>query len=89
VSYFQKNVENVGATELSKVETKIHFKNGDKSQKCFNKNVERFCWEKNETKLTCFDFVVKKGKITLVWLEKPCLKITLKWLQGCQETNKK
>ena len=46
---------------------------------------------KNGTKLTCFDFVVKKGKITLVtlvWLEKPCLKITLKWLQGCQERTK-
>jgi hypothetical protein len=88
VSYFQKNVENVGATELSKVETKIHFKNGDKSQKCFNKNVERFCWEKNETKLTCFDFVVGKG-LTLVTLVGRTLKVTLKWLQGCQKTNKK
>ena len=45
---------------------------------------------KNETKLTCFNFVVEKGKITLVtlvWLEKT-LKVTLKWLQGCQKRTK-
>ncbi len=65
--------------------------NGNKGQKCFNKNVERFCWEKNKTKLTCFNFVVEKGKITLVTLVRleKTLKVTLKWLQGCQETNKK
>jgi hypothetical protein len=39
---------------------------------------------KNETKLTCFNFVVGKG-LTLVTLVGRTLKVTLKWLQGCQE----
>ena len=70
-----KNVENIGATELIKDEAKITLKNGNKGQKKVLTKIEKFCWEKmNETKLTCFNFVVEKGKITLVtlvWLEKP------------------
>ena len=56
-----------------KLKQKSTLMNGNKGQKCFNKNVERFCWEKNEMKLTCFDFVVGKGLtlVTLVWLKKP------------------
>ena len=45
----------------------------------------------NETKLTCFNFVVGKGLtlVTLVWLEKPWkFEITLKWLQRCQKRTK-
>ena len=37
-----------------------------------------------ETKRTCFNFVVGKG-LTLVTLVGRTLKVTLKWLQGCQE----
>ncbi len=33
-----KNVENVGATELNKVDNGNHFKNGDKGQKILTKN---------------------------------------------------
>jgi hypothetical protein len=87
VSYFQ-NVENVvGATELSKVETKIHFKNGDKRPKNFNKKLKDFVGKMNETKLTCFNFVVGKG-LTLVTLVGRTLKVTLKWLQDCQKIQK-
>ncbi len=44
-----KNVENVGATELSKDETKITLKNGNKGQKkVLTKMFEKFCWEKTK-----------------------------------------
>ncbi len=39
----------------------------------------------NETKLTCFNFVVEKGKITLVtlvWLEKPCFENYVEMVAG-------
>ena len=47
---------------------KITLKNGNKGQKKVLTKIEKFCWEKmNETKLTCFNFVVGKG-LTLVTL---------------------
>jgi hypothetical protein len=42
---------------------------------------------KNETKLTCFNFVVCKG-ITLVWFEEPCLSY-VEMVAGLPRTNKK
>ena len=57
MSYFQKNVENVGATD-GKVETKITLINGDKSQKFSQKMFELFCWEK--TKRTCVTCLTKR-----------------------------
>jgi hypothetical protein len=53
---------------LIKDEAKITLKNGNKGQKKVLTKIEKFCWEKmNETKLTCFNFVVGKG-LTLVTL---------------------
>jgi len=73
VSYFQ-NVENVGATEISKDEMKIHFKTAIKAKNVLTKMLKNFVGNKrNETnvfQLCCG----KKGEITLVtlvWLEKP------------------
>ena len=43
-----KMQKNVGATEWIKDENENHFKNGNKGQKRFNKNVEKFCWEKTK-----------------------------------------
>ena len=66
------------------MKTKITLKTAIKA-----KNVLTKCWKillgKNETKLTCFDFVVKKGKITLVtlvWLEKPCFENYVEMVAG-------
>jgi hypothetical protein len=75
--------KNVGATEWIKDENENHFKNGNKGQKGLTKMFEKFCWEKTKRKLTCFNFVVGKG-LTLVTLVGRTLKVTLKWLQGCQ-----
>ncbi len=67
------------------MKTKITLKTAIKAKKGFTKKMfERFCWEKMKTKLTCFNFVVGKG-LTLVTLVGRTLKITLKWLQGCQK----
>jgi hypothetical protein len=73
---------------LIKDEAKITLKNGNKGQKKVLTKIEKFCWEKmNETKLTCFNFVVGKG-LTLVTLVGRTLKVTLKWLQDCQKIQK-
>jgi hypothetical protein len=40
VSYFQKCIKIVGATELIKDETKITLKNGDKGQKIVHKKID-------------------------------------------------
>ena len=69
-----------------------HFKNGNKGQKIFNKKIERICWEneRNETNVfqLCCGQRVYVGYVGFVG-KNLVLKITLKWLQGCQETNKK
>ena len=44
-----------------------HFKNGNKGQKILTKKLKEFVGKMNETKLTCFNFVVGKG-LTLVTL---------------------
>jgi hypothetical protein len=44
VSYFQKCRKTL-AQPNGKDENENHFKNGNKGQKRFNKNVEKFCWE--------------------------------------------
>ena len=46
---------------------KNHFKTAIKAKKGFNKKLKKFLLGKNETKLTCFNFVVGKG-LTLVTL---------------------
>jgi hypothetical protein len=61
-----KNVENVGATELIKDEKKNHFKTAIKAKNVHKKLID-FVGKMNETKLTCFNFVVCKG-LTLVTL---------------------
>ncbi len=40
-----------------------------------------FVGKMNETKLTCFNFVVFKG-ITLVWLEEPCFENYVEMVAG-------
>ena len=84
MSYFQ-NAENVvGATELIKDENKNHFKTAIKAKKGFNKNVEML--GKNETNV----FQLCCGQRAYVgYVGWKNLEVTLKWLQGCQETNKK
>jgi hypothetical protein len=55
--------------------------------KNFNKKIERFCWENERNETNVFQLCCGKREkitlVTLVWLEKT-LKVTLKWLQGCQ-----
>ena len=83
MSYFQ-NVENVvGSTDWIKDENENHFKNGNKGQKGLTKMLKDLLGKKRNEKLTCFNFVVGKG-LTLVTLVGRTLKVTLKWLQGCQ-----
>jgi len=57
---------------LIKDENENHFKTAIKA-KNFNKKLKEFVGKMNETKLTCFDFVVEKGKKLrwLRWLEEP------------------
>ena len=69
---------------------KITLKNGNKGQKGLTKMLKDFVGNKrNETNV--FRLCCGKGKkitlVTLVWLEKT-LKVTLKWLQGCQKRTK-
>ena len=67
-----------------------HFKNGNKGQKGFNKKLKDFVGKKRNEKLTCFSVVKKKGKnyVGYIGWKNLVLKITLKWLQGCQEIQK-
>ena len=46
---------------------------------------------KNETKLTCFNFVVGKGLtlVTLVWLEKPCFENYVEMVAGLPKNEQK
>jgi hypothetical protein len=67
------------------MKTKITLKTAIKA-KNFDKKFERFCWE-NETKLTCFNFVVGKG-ITLVWLEEPCFENYVEMVAGLPRDTK-
>jgi hypothetical protein len=46
---------------LIKVETKNHFKTAIKAKKVLTKML-KYLLGKNETELTCFNFVVEKGK---------------------------
>jgi hypothetical protein len=46
VSYFQKCRKTLAQPNEVKLKQKSTLMNGNKGQKCFNKNVERFCWEK-------------------------------------------
>ena len=49
------------------MKTKITLKTAIKAKNVLTKKIERFCWEKMKRKLTCFNFVVEKGK-KLRWL---------------------
>ncbi len=72
MSYFQ-NVENVGATELIKDETKITLKTAIKAKNFNKKKLKDFVGKKlNETNVfrLCCEKREKITLVTLVWLEK-------------------
>ena len=65
-------------------ENENHFKTAIKA-KNFNKKLKEFVGKRNEMKTNVFQLCCgQRAYVGYVGWKNLCLKITLKWLQGCQ-----
>ena len=73
------------------MKTKITLKTAIKAKKCFNKKIERFCWEKMKRKLTCLTLLWKREKnyVGYVGLVGKNLESYVEMVAGLPRTNKK